>query len=97
MINLQPKYIQIVKAILAQYVPEAKVYVFGSRVSLTAKLHSDLDLVIMNQKATPVKRLYLLQDAFAESDLPFRVDVLDWHTISKDFRRQIAEGMEALE
>ena len=30
-----------------------------------------------------------LKEAFEESRLPFRVDVLDWHTISESFRKVI--------
>lgn len=96
MIDLHPKYVYIVKSILRQYVPETEVYVFGSRATLTAKPHSDLDLVIMGQSAVPICHLQLLQEAFAESDLPFRVDVLDWHTISDSFRQQIVSHWKIL-
>jgi len=37
MIDLQPRHEHIVTSILQQHVPEAVVYVFGSRVALTAK------------------------------------------------------------
>ena len=94
MIDLQPQNEQIVKRILRQHVPEAVVYAFGSRVSLTAKPHSDLDLVIVGKETIPIQRLHLLEEAFADSDLPFRVDVLDWQTISDSFREQIAKCRE---
>ena len=34
--------------------------------------------------------------AFAESDLPFRVDVLDYYTASESFRKIIGEGHEKI-
>lgn len=94
MMDLKPKHVRIVKDILSQYVPEATVYAFGSRVRLTAKRHSDLDLVIMGKEAIPIQQMNLLEEAFADSDLPFRVDVMDWHLISDNFREHIANCRE---
>jgi predicted nucleotidyltransferase len=88
--ELKPHQVEQVRNILQQHVPEAKVYAFGSRVKLTAKAHSDLDLLVVAETEIPLGRMHLLEEAFAESDLPFRVDVLDWHAISAEVREQIA-------
>jgi hypothetical protein len=53
--------------------------------------YSDLDLVVVGREKTNRKTLHCLEEAFAESDLPFRVDVLDWHRISDSFRQVIGE------
>ena len=63
---------------------------------MTAKAHSDLDLVIVGESAIPLQRMQLLEEAFSESDLPFRVDVLDWHAISPEFREQIVARCERI-
>lgn len=89
MIDLRPEHAEIVRNILRQHVPEAAVYAFGSRVSFTAKPHSDLDLVLVEKEEVPIQRIHLLEEAFANSDLPFRVDVLDWNAISPTFRQII--------
>lgn len=81
---------------MAEYVPDCEVYAFGSRVGGTVKPHSDLDLVVRGRAPLSWKRLGLLQEAFAESDLPMRVDVLDWHTISDDFRQLIEQDWAAI-
>ena len=94
MIDIAPQHENIVKSILQQQVPEATVYVFGSRAAFTAKPHSDLDLVIVGKDEMPIHRMHLLEEAFADSDLPFRVDVLDWHAISEDFRKNIVNCRE---
>lgn len=96
MIDIQPQHEYIVKTILRQYVPLAVVYAFGSRVALTAKPHSDLDLVIMGKEEIPIYRMHLIEEAFADSDLPFRVDVLDWHAISDDFRKHVVKCCEVI-
>lgn len=88
-IDLRSDHMEIVDQILAEYVPDCEVYAFGSRVRGKVKPHSDLDLVVRGHAPLSWKRLGLLQEAFAESDLPIRVDVLDWHTISEKFRQLI--------
>jgi predicted nucleotidyltransferase len=97
MINLRPDHLEIVKNILAAHVPEAEVRAFGSRVTSTAVDYSDLDLVIVGDRKTDRQTLYLLEEAFEESELPFRVDVLDWHRISESFRKVIGAGYEVVQ
>ncbi len=89
MIDLRPDHLKIVTAILSRHVPEYEVRAFGSRVDGRAKPHSDLDLVVMTASPLAPSRLADLTDAFSDSDLPFRVDVLDWASITEDFRRII--------
>jgi hypothetical protein len=38
-----------------------------------------------------VRRLALLANAFEESDLPIKVDIVDWRSVSPSFRQQIAD------
>ncbi len=66
-----------VRRILAAHVPEWQVWVFGSRVTGKAKPMSDLDLGLEGMEALPLGKEADLTEAFAESDLPFRVDVVD--------------------
>ena len=96
MIDLPENLLIQVKAILKQYVPEAEIWVFGSRVTGTAKDYSDLDLVVLEKEKLPQKQYYQLQEAFQESELPIRVDVLDWHRITPAFRNNIKENYEVL-
>ena len=88
-IQLEPKHLAIVKDILKKY--EVTAYVFGSRAKNTAKNLSDLDLCLKNNydKSTVRK----LQDAFEESDLPFKVDVVIWSDISESFQRHIEKDL----
>ena len=89
MIDLNPNHLAIVKRILADHVPECEVWAFGSRASWTAKDYSDLDLAIVGDRPLDWRTLGLLKEAFEESDLPMRVDVLDWHDIVESFQRVI--------
>lgn len=44
----------------------------------------------MGDKPLPLRVLDDLQEAFAESDLPYRVDLVDWAATSESFRHLIA-------
>ena len=89
MIDLNPNHLGTVKAILAEHVPECEVRAFGSRATWAAKDYSDLDLAILGKGPLDWTTLGRLKEAFEESDLPMRVDVLDWHAISGGFREVI--------
>lgn len=91
MIDIEDRHLALVKQILNKFVPGVPIWVFGSRVKGTTKPYSDLDLVIVGQQKIPQQCYYQIQDAFEESALPYRVDVLDWHRISPSFRQVIQE------
>src|SRR5690606_14938031 len=54
-----------------------------------AKPYSDLDLAIITDKPLSLAVSAALADDFSESDLPWKVDVVDWTTISASFREII--------
>jgi type I restriction enzyme S subunit len=87
-VDLREDYLDLVKQILRNALHDETgviVYAFGSRVKGKAKEFSDLDLAIDNHgKAAPDLICRLLSD-FEESDLPFKVDVIDLNDISESF------------
>jgi predicted nucleotidyltransferase len=87
---------ETVKRILAEHVPDCEVRAFGSRVTETAKRYSDLDLAVVGARALERDALRRLKEAFEESDLPFRVDVLDWHAIADSFRKVIEKKFDVI-
>ena len=70
--------------------PEVKVWVFGSRATGRARRYSDLDLAIDAGRPLTLDETASLADAFSESDLSYRVDIVDWHAIDDRFRQIIA-------
>ncbi len=89
MINIDERHLITIKTILQRLIPNTSVWVFGSRITSASKSYSDLDLVIVGKKRVPQILYYQIKDAMEESDLPFRVDVLDWHRISPSFKKII--------
>ncbi len=78
---------QIVQTVLRQCIPQRTVWAFGSRAGGQPKPYSDLDLAVLGEAALSLSEHANLADAFSESDLPYKVDIVDWHLISDDFRR----------
>ena len=97
MTNVSRKHIETIKRILAQYVPGCEVRAFGSRVIGPAKEHSDLDLAVVAGERMERRAKMLLREAFEESDLPFRVDVIDYNAVSNEFRVIIDANYDILQ
>lgn len=79
------------------YLPETEVRVFGSRYKGNAKKYSDLDLAIVSKNDIYWETIADIKDEFQESDLPFRVDIIDWNNIEDSFKETIIKsGYEVL-
>ena len=89
-LDITPENLQIVQQILQQHIPHYPVWAFGSRTKGTAKPYSDLDLAVITTEALPLAVHADLVDAFSESELPWKVDIVDWQLISEDFRSIVA-------
>ena len=96
-VDLNPNHLATVEAILAEHVPECEVRAFGSRATWTARDYSDLDLAVVGEGPLDWRTLSRLKEAFEESNLPMRVDVLDWHAISESFRNVIEQNYSILQ
>lgn len=75
-----------VRAILLRLLPPSvRVFVFGSRAGGRVKPWSDLDLVLEADAPLSLSTLGDLADAFDESDLPWKVDLVDRFAVSQAF------------
>ena len=85
-VDLRPDHWAIVRNALRRHVPDREVLAFGSRATWTAKDYSDLDLAVMGEEPLSLRTVSALDEALGESDLPFKVDVVDWSRIDDTFR-----------
>ena len=88
-IDLRTDHWTIVQDILKAHVPDREVLAFGSRATWTAKEYSDLDLALVGDESLPCELIATLSDEFGESDLPFKVDLVDVAQIDEQFRHSI--------
>ncbi|MDD6910520.1 nucleotidyltransferase family protein [Actinobacillus minor] len=79
----------IVKQILQTHIPNLEVWAFGSRVKGNAKPYSDLDLAVITGEPLSLQTHADLVDAFSESDLPWKVDIVDWALLTENFKHVV--------
>lgn len=95
MLDLSPAQADIVRAILRKHVPGSRALAYGSRAQGKARATSDLDLALVAAHPIPFSTLGVLVEEFAESDLPFRVDVVDLASVQPDFKALVqAQGVD---
>ena len=96
MIQISENERKIIDDIISQLAPDCDVLIFGSRFHGKAWEYSDLDLAFVGEEKLGFDRCFDIKEAFSESDLPYRVDVLDYHAISPEFRAIIDSGNEKI-
>lgn len=89
LIDIRPDHWEIVQRILQEHVPNLEVWAFGSRAKWNAKAFSDLDLAIITDEPLPIDTSAALNEAFSESDLPWKVDVVDWASVGDGLKKAI--------
>ena len=97
MINLEEKYLTYVQSVLKKYVPGYSVWLFGSRATNTIKPYSDIDLVIISDQPVSSNAMCLIASEFAEGDLPYKVDLVDWSTLDDEFKKIIQSRYEIIQ
>lgn len=88
-IDIRPEHWAIVRDILRRHVPGHEVWAFGSRAKHKAKRYSDLDLAVITDTPLPSAMITGLVSDFSDSDLPWKVDILEWATTSEIFKQII--------
>lgn len=91
-LQISEQELKIVQAILAEYLPNTPVWAFGSRVKGNSGRYSDLDLAIHTEKPLDFVQLAKLEQAFSDSDLAWKVDLLDWAATSESFKKIVTEN-----
>lgn len=90
-LDLLPRHLEQIKAILQEHVPDAEVWAYGSRVNGQGHEASDLDLVLRgpNLERIPRGQINGLAEALQESNVPFLVEARDWAALPSSFHQEI--------
>jgi uncharacterized protein len=95
-VQLESHHLEMVRRIVRDHLPEAEVWCFGSRATGKAWRWSDLDLAVSIPGGVPSSRMVDLKMALSDSDLPIKVDVVDWDSLDPEFRDHIAAQRQPL-
>lgn len=92
MIDIKEKHLNIVKEILKKY--PYTFYVYGSRSQKRARKNSDLDLCYKEKISGNI--IFDIKDQFEESDLPFKIDIVSWDSMSPTFQKLIEKDLKPI-
>jgi predicted nucleotidyltransferase len=96
-LDLLPEHAAILRAVLRQHLPAgARALVFGSRAQGGARRYSDLDLALEWDRPLGLNVMAAIGEALSESDLPYRVDLVDLALVNAAFRRRVLAESVAL-
>jgi predicted nucleotidyltransferase len=91
-IALTPSQLDFVRSVLAPY--HRDFHAFGSRVKGTARPLSDLD--ILSKLSLTKLQISVINEAFEESSLPFKVDLVLWDDMDSTFQNRITSDLRPL-
>jgi uncharacterized protein len=80
---------RVLNILRAQLPQSTEAWVYGSRATGRARSYSDLDLAIDAGRRLTLDEIARFTEAFGDSDLPYRVDLVDWHDIGDRWRLTI--------
>lgn len=85
---LDDNTLKIIKSNLNSYLPKNyTAFIFGSRATNNNRPFSDIDLGILGPKPLPSKNYINLVQAFEDSDIPYRTDVVDFANVTEKFKK----------
>ena len=78
-----------IKKIIYRFLDPKKyqIFIFGSRASGRAKKYSDYDIGIWGKRRLPSEIKVFIEEALENSDLPVKVDIVDFSLVSSGFRK----------
>ena len=75
--------------IISVLIPEAKIYLFGSRAKGTNQPSSDIDIAIDCGLEVSNKILGRIKEDVEESTIPFLVDIVDFNCVTDEMKQEI--------
>lgn len=81
---LEQKYLDELKEIFKNTVPDAQIWAYGSRVQGLAHAGSDLDIALVGKGD-----ISSLKTALEKSNIPFIVDVVKFENLPESFQKEI--------
>jgi len=83
--KIQDKIVSLISAL----VPDAKIYLYGSRARGTNNEWSDIDLALDAGNPLPFELVGELASIFEASSIIYKIDVVDLYGVSKAMREAI--------
>lgn len=79
------KIIRIITALI----PQAKIYLFGSRARGSASKWSDIDIALDAGKTIPLTAIDEIISIFQATNIPYKIEVVDLQQVNEDMKKAI--------
>ena len=89
--NIDKNTKQKIIALVCALIPNAKIYLFGSRARSTHSQWSDIDLALDTGEKISIVTVGEIIDVLAGTDIPYKIEVVDLNNIPEKMRTQILE------
>lgn len=97
-ILLEPSQLETIQHILKVHFDGLQVLAYGSRVSgVNITPESDLDIAVVSEKPISFEEMVSVEKAFSDSNLPFRVDIVDWAKLPESLQKTIKKECIAIQ
>ncbi len=96
MYDLTKEEVEKIKEILKNNFPNSRALVFGSRQKGNNKKHSDIDIAIDTNETIDWEKIESIKEEFMNSSLRIRVEIIDFNSVSGEFRKIILSDYSVL-
>lgn len=79
----------IIKSVLEPYKDKYNFYYYGSRVKGNFRFLSDLDIMVRGIELVNLSDINDIKDKFDKSNLPYVVNISDYHNLDENFYKLI--------
>ncbi len=92
-LDLEERYQNFIKTSIKEILPDAKIFIYGSRVKNKALKYSDVDIAVKCPTKISFEKILKLKAYFEDSTFPYQVDLIDLDNISEKFLSMIKEDL----
>ncbi len=85
--GMTPDQIATILKIIHLRLPKVTVYAYGSRVNGKPRKYSDLDIALDDGRKIGLSVILQLKESLSETNIPFSIDIIDYHSIGPTFKR----------
>lgn len=75
---------------------EYRVFFFGSRIKENQDEKADIDIGIEGKKPMPEETLYKIKEEISELPILYKIDIVDFKRVDKDFYQVAKQNIELL-
>ena len=88
---VEPEIKTKIVGLLKFLIPEAQVYLFGSRAKAIHQEFSDIDLALDAGGPLDLRRVNEARSVLQSLSIPYKVDLVDFHRVSELMKKSILE------